>query len=573
MSSRGAARVAVVAAMPLTAASVALVESSSGSTTYAAGSAAAGVLTVLAGVLLVAAGGVLAWTGQLGSSGLTVLALGVVWWAPVWVGWDDGPALARSVAMVVVPFATPLLLHLAASLPAGRVTSTAMRRAVVAAYALTAGYTLVRAMVRDPFLDLYCWSNCTDNVFLLWAQPGLARALDTGWAVVSGLVALAAVGVAVRRLVATSRVGRRSRWPVLVPLAVASGAAAAYGVLLLLRPGEEPDDAAYLAVYGVTAVALALLGVGVFWLVADHERSTQALARLSADDRAGDDLALTLASALGDPTVKVGYWLPRQGLVDRDGQRVEPDDGRPHLDIVRGEQRVARVWHDPALRDTAALGERVGSAAVLAVDNERLRAQLLVQVRDLRESRTRVVAAADDARRGLERDLHDGAQQRLLALTLELRVAHGQALAAGDSDRADELSRMAEQAARVVAELRALARGIYPAVLDQAGLDAALRALAEAAPLPVTLDPAVPDAVPTAAARVSYLAASEAVDAAAASGAEHLHLALARQNGRLVLEVQPNCLTSPTLIEDRVGAAGGSMEQRHGMLRLEVPCE
>jgi signal transduction histidine kinase len=164
------------------------------------------------------------------------------------------------------------------------------------------------------------------------------------------------------------------------------------------------------------------------------------------------------------------------------------DDHHPHLDIVRGEERVARVWHDPALRDSMALRPRVGSAAVLAVDNERLRAQLLAQVRDLRESRARVVAAADTARRTLERDLHDGAQQRLLALTLELRVAQAQASAAGQSERAERLHGAAEDAAMVVAELRGLAHGIHPAVLDQAGLDAALRALAASRPLPVTVD-------------------------------------------------------------------------------------
>lgn len=575
MTARRASRAITLAAVPVTVASVALVVSPPDATTYAAASPAAGVVTVLAGVLLSAAGGVLAWTGRRGSSGLTVLALGVVWWAPVWVGWEDGPALVRSVGMVVAPFVPAVLLHLAASLPAGRITSAPVRRGVLAAYSLTVGYTLVRAVVRDPFLDLYCWSNCTDNVFLLSAQPGLARALDTGWAAVSGLVALAAVVLAVRRLVATTPVGRRTRWPVLVPVTVAAGATAAYGVHLLLRPGEDPDDPAYLAGYGVTAVALALLGAGVVWLIADDQRQARALERLAADDDGGGggDLEPTLASALGDPTVRVAFWLPEQGLVDRDGRRVSDDDARAHLDLVRGEERVARVWHDPALRDTTALGQRVGSAAVLAVDNERLRAQLLAQVRDLRESRTRVVAAADAARRALERDLHDGAQQRLLALTLELRVAHAQASAAGITDLAEDLDRAVEQAARVVAELRALARGIYPAVLDQAGLDAALRALAEAAPLPMTLDPLpVPDDVPAPAARVAYLAVSEAVEAASVSGVEHLHVALARQDGRLVLEIRPNCLTSSTLIEDRVGAAGGSVEQRHSGLRLEVPC-
>jgi signal transduction histidine kinase len=566
-------RVLVVAAGVVAVVSVGLALSADTPTSHAATSTSLALLTTVAGLLLVGSGAVRTWTGRGGSSGLVVLALGLAWWAPVWVGWDDGSALARSLAMVAVPFAPALLLHLAACLPAGTLPSRPLRLAVAAAYGVAAAYSLTRAAVRDPFLDLYCWSNCSDNVLLLVARPGLARPLEVVGIAAGGLTALAAAVVALRRLAATSAVGRRTRAPVLVPVALAAGAIAWHSVLLQARPPEDPGDPDFAAAYVLLGLSLAALGCGVAWLTADELRRVRLLGRLASEPAPGADLARTLAAALGDPTVRVGYWLPERALVDRDGQRVEPDEHAAHVDIVRGGVPVARVWCDPGLVDRARLAHEVGSAARLAVDNERLRAQMLASVQQLRESRMRVVEAADVARRRLERDLHDGAQQRLLALTLQLTIAHERARAADDSGRAERLQRAVEHARVAVAELRRLAHGIYPAVLDQAGLDGALRALAEAASLPVSVEPQpVPDSVPPAAARVVYLAAREATRQGSTDGAGAVRLAVARTPGAVVLEVAPGFIPSAGL-DDRVGAIGGSLRVGSGMLRLEVPCE
>jgi signal transduction histidine kinase len=573
MTTRRTARVLVVAAAVVAAGTLGLVASAGAPTSYAAASTSMAVLTVVAGLLLVAAGGVRTWTGRGAASAPAVVALGLVWWAPVWVGWDEGSALARSLALLVVPFAPALLLHLAAALPSGPVTSPALRRGVVAVYAVTAAYTALRAAVRDPFLDLYCWNNCSDNVLLVSAQPGLARALDTGGAAAGALVAATAAVVAVRRLMVTSTVGRRARLPVLTPVAAAAAATSAHSALLLARPPEDPSHPAFAAAYAITGMSLAAVGAAVAWLTADDERRARQLTRLATEPEPGGDLAVRLASALADPSVRVGYWLPDQVLVDRDGRPLQRHDGSAHVDIVRGDQPVARVWCDAGLVDTATLAREVGSAARLAVDNERLRAQMLAHVEQLRESRARVVETGDAARRRLERDLHDGAQQRLLALSLQLTVAQARASAAGDVERAEQLRRTVEQAQRVVAELRALAHGIYPAVLDQAGLDGALRALAEHSPLPVRVEPQpVPDSVPLPAARVVYLAAREAARTAAAAGADQLTLIVARTPRTIRLEVAPGFAPS-TELDDRVGAAGGSIEQTNGMLHVEVPCE
>jgi signal transduction histidine kinase len=561
------------AAVLLGVASVGLVLSWGSPTTYAAVSDTARVATVLAGVVLTAGGCLLVWTSRRNSCGPVLLALAAAWWAPAWVGWDAGPPWVRSIALVAVPFLVPLLAHLAAGLPDGRLASPAARGWVWAAYGVTATYALVRAAVRDPWLDPTCWSNCTDNVLLVSAQPAFAPAWDRGWWAVSGAIALAALGVAIGRLAGTTSAGRRARWPVLLPAATGSLAVGVQSALLLAGPPEDPSITQYAVVYVVLAAALTLLGLGACWLVAEQHQRIRMLEDLSATDLAGDDLVRTLADGMADPTVRVAFWLPPHGWADRDGSLVDPDPESAHVDIARDGVEVARVWHDPALRGAADLVARVSPAAALAVDNERLRALLLVQLRELRESRRRVVAAADAARRALERDLHDGAQQRLLALALELRIARDDAAARGDDVRADRCHRAYEKSTSILEEVRGLARGIYPAVLDNAGLAAALRSLAQSAPLTLTIDASLPCEVPPVVARATYLAAHDAVHAAGAAGGARVQISVAGRSRRVILDVRPATIPLAPRVEDRVGAVGGSVRRYPDVLRVEVPCE
>ena len=141
-----------------------------------------------------------------------------------------------------------------------------------------------------------------------------------------------------------------------------------------------------------------------------------------------------LASALGDPDVDVLYPRPdSRQLIDADGRPAVPAaSARAVCRVIRRGRPLALVLHDPALVDERELARALGSAARLAVENEALRAEALAQLRELRDSRARIVEAGDAERRRLERNLHDGAQQRLLALSYDLRLAR--AGAAGDGD-------------------------------------------------------------------------------------------------------------------------------------------
>jgi signal transduction histidine kinase len=240
--------------------------------------------------------------------------------------------------------------------------------------------------------------------------------------------------------------------------------------------------------------------------------------------------------------------------------------------IVRDGQPVAIVTHDEAVAPAAELG----ATARLAVDNERLRAEVLAQLSDLQASQARIVATADAARRQLERDMHDGAQQRLLAASYELRLAGSVATAAGDTALADELAAASEQAQHAITELRDLAHGIFPAILTEAGLEPAVRTLADRSPLPVELADVVTIRYPTSAETAAYLVVAAAIEAANRESATYVAVRIAESNGQLVVEVRTDPeKQAPDLgidIADRVGALGGRVVVDDSSIRVEIPC-
>lgn len=235
---------------------------------------------------------------------------------------------------------------------------------------------------------------------------------------------------------------------------------------------------------------------------------------------------------------------------------------------------IALVRHDRGALAADDLTSRIGASARLAVDNERMRALLLAQVEDLRSSRARIVATSDDERRRLERDLHDGAQQRLLALTYELRMARSAAADAGDDGRAAVIDTTLAAARGAVDELRDIAHGIYPAVLSEAGLGEALRSLAIRAQIPVEIVQAPDTKSADAAERAVFVTVARTIEAVAHAdaGDAHLVIQVRRESHGLVAELAP--VDRPVEIEvaDRIGALGGEVRVERGMLRAEVPC-
>ncbi len=199
-----------------------------------------------------------------------------------------------------------------------------------------------------------------------------------------------------------------------------------------------------------------------------------------------------LANALGDPSLQVAYWAPSQNhFIDAAGEMIElPEDGTGQAVTMlkRDGIQEAAIIHDAILLEEPGLIASVASAMRLAFENDRLTGAVEAQLQEVRASRARIVEAGDRERRRVERDLHDGAQQRLVSLSLELRVARNALGDTGNEAVRRSLDRAADEALAALAELRDLALGIHPLILTEAGLGAAVESLADRTLVPISVD-------------------------------------------------------------------------------------
>jgi signal transduction histidine kinase len=294
-----------------------------------------------------------------------------------------------------------------------------------------------------------------------------------------------------------------------------------------------------------------------------------------------------LRKALHDPTLELLYWLPESGIyVHGTGQPVsepDPEEPRARTLLEHGDARLGLLLHDPTLLERGELLRSTLDASGLAVEIARLRVEVRVQLAAVQASRSRIVAAGNEERRRIERDLHDGAQQRLVTLGVALRL-----LQRGLDGRSPALRAALDEAVgevgRAIADLRELARGVRPARLDE-GLAVALRDLARRSPVPIELDligGRLPSDIETAAYFVVCEALTNAVKHARAS---RVAVRTARENGRLVIQVEDDGIGGARLVSgsglaglaDRVDAHGGrlrvdSRSPGGTLVEAELPC-
>jgi signal transduction histidine kinase len=233
--------------------------------------------------------------------------------------------------------------------------------------------------------------------------------------------------------------------------------------------------------------------------------------------------------------------------------------------LVRGGATIAVLLHEPGSMLPDELERELGSAARLAIENERLRADVLSRLHELRASRARIVDTADTERRRLERDLHDGAQQQLLAVSYDLR----RALAEADGDLASALQAGIEEVEAALDELRELAHGIHPMILSEAGLDAALRTLADSARAPLEIVACTQERLPPATEAAAYAVAVEALERTDQDG---VVLRATRSRHTLVVDAEGGGIAPSVYLADRVGALGGTIAATARGLRAEIPC-
>jgi signal transduction histidine kinase len=538
-------------------------------TTYAGASAPLALLELTAAGTLVA-GGLLSWRGRPRVAVLAV-AGGLAWLAPDFVGWDAGPDGVRSVALLVPGVTLAAAVHLVAGAPSGRVTSLPGRVLVVAVYLELLVVTAGRALIRDPFQDPNCWSDCAANVLLVHSDPDLARFLTHADLVFAVVVGVSLPALCVARWLAATPAARHALSPALAAGSAFVVAEALLAARLLRTPLENPHRPAFANLFAARSVALMTLGVAIAWTVIRAARARAAVGRLIGELRdapAPLDLQRSLARAVGDPTLAVAYPLSDgTRYVDAHGQPVDipPAGGtRAVTSIERGGAPVALVLHDPAALGEGALARDIGAAAQLAVDNERLQAQSHAQLEELRASRTRVVETADAARRNLERDLHDGAQQRLVSLSLMLQLA-AESL---EPHVAAQIAAAESELRAATVELRELAHGIHPAALSEEGLGPAIRALADRVPFAIdALDlptACLPPAVETAA----YFLVDEV-----ARASTWTTVALHADSGTLTIELAAEAPDGARLSHprDRIAALDGELVVEGDHLTARIP--
>jgi signal transduction histidine kinase len=278
-----------------------------------------------------------------------------------------------------------------------------------------------------------------------------------------------------------------------------------------------------------------------------------------------------LAESLGDHSVAIAYWLPdREIFVDEVGRRVElphPASGRTWTAVERDGRPVAAIVHDAALDTTSELVQAAASASSLAIDNERLKADLRARLEELRVSRLRIVEATDAARRRIERDLHDGAQQQLVALALELRLLRGRVKE--QPELVPLVDSLSERLASALAELRELARGIHPTILTDQGLAPAIEALANRVPLPIETDVTVEGRLTEPVEAAAYFVVAEALtNVVKYAQASVVDVTIRRENGAVLVDVVDDGVGGVDMgagsglrgLQDRLAAVDGELD-------------
>jgi signal transduction histidine kinase len=505
---------------------------------------------------------------------------------------DDAP-LAFTVGFLLSLLPLVVLAHLVLGYPAGHVTGRLERWYMGAAYSLVLAFPLAALLFYDPALydertPLGCdpsRADCPESLLLVEGNPTmveLARGrLDT---VVYLALAVAFIVLLARRLLRATPRTRRMAAPVFAIALILAADVIGTTALNVRSYTESQLHTAFRALLEFT-IPIALLA-GVL-----RERLAHAAVGdlvLELEGKPPHAVHGALGRALGDPTLRVAFWLPERGVyVDAAGEQVSlpPEESDEAVTVLESDgEPLAALVHDPILLDDPGLVAAAGAAAKLALENERLHAQLRAQLVEVRRSRARIVSAADAERRRIERDLHDGAQQRLVALGLTLKlVDQSRAL---DPEAARLLATAVEELQAAIHELRELARGVHPAILTEEGLGAALQSLASRTPVPVTVTAAPPGRLAPDVEAAAYFVACEGVtNAVRYSQASAVTIRAERHNGRLVVEVADDGVGGARVangsglrgLADRVEAHGGRLSVEsppEGGTRLvgEIPC-
>jgi signal transduction histidine kinase len=518
--------------------------------------------------------------------GLLMTAVGITWLLGLLLATSDGYLFFLGELLAALPYG--FLVQMLISFPDGQL-HTRLERLVVAA---TWFDVTIMQWAPLPFLEFsrfrsHCRS-CPANPLLAADQLQIADALERAQAVIAVIILVGLIVTLVRRWRGFGASQRQSLAPVIwtgvLALVVLSAALAAK-----LGGSQAPVGTLFLvALLPLAAVPYSFLAGLLQSRVSRAGAVSELVAQLGAAPEHRRGLREALADAFADPSLLLAYWLSDRGhYVDAEGRRVElPEDGsRAWTPVQRDGKPLAAIVHNAALADERELLTAAGAAAGLALENERLQAELRARVEELERSRERIIEAGLAERRQLERNLHDGAQQRLVALSLTMRLARERVNRdpQGARQLLDEASNEIEAA---TSELRELARGIHPAVLSDRGLPAAVRALGARMPMPVVLVEAPQARLAATVEIASYYVIAEALtNVAKYADASSAHVRINETNGSVTVEVSddgaggadPERGSGLRGLADRVASLDGSLEVdssagRGTTVRAKIPC-
>ena len=402
-------------------------------------------------------------------------------------------AVLHSLGRLAVWLVVPVLLYLMLAFPSGRLSTRWDRRLMAAIWILASVFYLPTALVVEHFPEptpwALCGTACPPNAFrLIDVDLPFVDAIVRPWREVA--LVLAALGVAgslVHRMRRSSPMRRRMTTPVLAVAVVQLVTLAAYQ--WTRRAGSVPeivDALGWLWLLTLPAVALSF-AAGLANRRLHFASALQRLALRLRAPAAPCELRGALADALEDPSLRVVYWVPGEAghWVDESGwptRAPEPEPWAAVTEVLEDGRRVAAVIHDSALASDKALIGAAASYGLVVLENTRLIGELQASLRRLSESESRTAVAARGERERIERDLHDGAQQRLVALRINLALL-AERLDGEAPDRAQELAALGRQVDLTIDEVRGLAHTPYPDVLAQVGLAEALRSAATRSPV------------------------------------------------------------------------------------------
>jgi signal transduction histidine kinase len=490
------------------------------------------------------------------------------------LAWANG-TVVRSVGLAFDLLPVVLFLHVFLAFPDGRLPGRLARAIVAAGYVTTIGGQLAVAMLGG---------FGPDNAFVVADRPGVGATLHDVVLVVASGLALAGIVVLAARRRAGGRPRRRT-----VALLVDAFVLGLLMIAVLLLMGFASAPG-FVAVQRATLVVLGLAPIAFLVGLLDAHLARAGVGELLVRLRAEPvDLRAALAQTLRDPSLSLLYWLPQYASwVDETGQAAQLPDGeaggRMATAIERDGEPVAALVHDASLSEERELLDAVTAAAAIALENGRLRAELHAKLEEVRGSRVRVLEAGQRERQRLERDLHDGAQQRLIALSLDLgRLS---ARLGANHEAQGTLAKAKQEIAQSLDELRDVARGLHPAVLTGHGLPVALESLAARAAVPVRLtlrlNGRLAEQVEVAA---YYVVCESLVNIDKHAHASSATVDLCHRDGQLVVEVVDDGTggadtergTGLRGLADRVEALGGRLRiwTPHGggtRVRAEIPC-